>query len=123
MLSELLKLLTHRQRPYLVGPFVDWAGYSFPSGHTMSATLLYGMAAACLLPRLRCRYQRLLLGCFVGVIILMVGFSRVALGAHYMSDVVAAIAFGLVWLMLCPSLVQAAQPRRAGRSLAVEAVA
>ena len=42
LLNEWLKLLVHRHRPFVEGPFVDWSGYSFASGHTMGATLLYG---------------------------------------------------------------------------------
>jgi len=40
-MNELLKGLVHRPRPFLEGPFVDWSGYSFASGHTIGATLLY----------------------------------------------------------------------------------
>ena len=46
LLCEGVKLLVHRHRPYVVGPFVDWSGYSFPSGHTTCATLLYGLLCA-----------------------------------------------------------------------------
>src|SRR5262249_7460376 len=49
LLGEGLKLLVQRPRPYLTGMFVDWSGYSFPSGHTLSATLLYGFTALWLL--------------------------------------------------------------------------
>ena len=45
LMNELLKILVHRPRPYLEGPFVDWSGYSFASGHTIAATLLYGQLA------------------------------------------------------------------------------
>jgi membrane-associated phospholipid phosphatase len=41
-LNEWLKLVVHRQRPFVEGAFVDWSGYSFDSGHTIGATLLYG---------------------------------------------------------------------------------
>src|SRR5438094_673128 len=42
LLNEWVKVLVHRQRPFIDGPFVDWSGYSFASGHTIGATLLYG---------------------------------------------------------------------------------
>src|SRR2546430_15988769 len=45
LMNELLKILVHRPRPFLEGPFVDWSGYSFASGHTIGATLLYGQLA------------------------------------------------------------------------------
>jgi undecaprenyl-diphosphatase len=112
LLSEALKLLTPRQRPYLVGPFVDWSGYSFPGGHTMSATLLYGLVAVYLLPRLRSRQLRMLAVSGAALVTLLVGFSRIALGAHFLTDVLAAMIMGLVWLALCSNLVQATRRRR-----------
>ncbi len=45
LLNELVKVLVHRHRPFVDGPFVDWSGYSFASGHTIGATLLYGQLA------------------------------------------------------------------------------
>jgi len=101
LLGEGLKLLFQRQRPYLVGPFVDWAGYSFPSGHAISATLLYGFLCISLFGIVRARHWRALTVAVAAVITLMVGFSRIALGAHYFTDVVAGITLGLLWLMLC----------------------
>ena len=53
LIGEGIKLLVHRHRPYLVGPFVDWSGYSFPSGHTIGATLLYGWLAFLLVKMVR----------------------------------------------------------------------
>jgi undecaprenyl-diphosphatase len=101
LLNEWIKLLVHRHRPFVDGPFVDWSGYSFASGHTMGATLLYGQLLIFLLPLLKGRPLRIL--CVVGAasLVLLVGFSRIALGAHFLTDVVAAIVFGIAWLMLC----------------------
>src|SRR5205814_9755006 len=45
LLNERIKVLVHRPRPFLTGAFVDWSGYSFASGHTIGATLLYGQLA------------------------------------------------------------------------------
>jgi undecaprenyl-diphosphatase len=101
LLNEWIKLLVHRHRPFVDGPFVDWSGYSFASGHTMVATLLYWQLLIFLLPMLKGRPLRIL--CVVGAasLVLLVGFSRIALGAHFLTDVVAAIVFGIAWLMLC----------------------
>jgi undecaprenyl-diphosphatase len=82
-------------------PFVDWAGYSFPSGHAISATLLYGFLCISLFGIVRERHWRALTVAVSAVITLMVGFSRIALGAHYFTDVVAGITLGLFWLRLC----------------------
>jgi len=104
LLNEWLKLVVHRHRPFVDGPFVDWSGYSFASGHTIGATLLYGQLLLFLLPALTGRHRRKI--CIFGAIsiVLLVGFSRIALGAHFLTDVLAAIIFGIIWLMLCTVL-------------------
>jgi undecaprenyl-diphosphatase len=101
LLNEWLKVAVHRQRPFVEGPFVDWSGYSFASGHTIGATLLYGQLLLFLLPVLKARRSRLL--CIVSAmsLVVLVGFSRIALGAHFLTDVLAAIIFGTVWLAFC----------------------
>jgi len=101
LLNELIKILVHRPRPFSTGPFVDWAGYSFASGHTIGATLLYGQIALFLVPTIKARHWRTLTKCSAVLVVLLVGFSRIALGAHYLSDVLAAILFGSAWLTLC----------------------
>ena len=101
LLNEMVKLLVHRHRPYVDGAFVDWSGYSFASGHTIGATLLYGQLALFILPLIKRRHRRALVIATTTVLILSVGFSRIALGAHYLTDVLAAIFFGSFWLMFC----------------------
>lgn len=111
LLNEWLKLAVHRQRPFTAGPFVDWSGYSFASGHTIAATLLYGQLLILLLPLLKRRHLRIV--CVVGAVslVVLVGFSRIALGAHFLTDVLAAIFFGIIWLMLCMLLGKSIQRR------------
>jgi membrane-associated phospholipid phosphatase len=101
LLNEWVKLLVHRNRPFVEGSFVDWSGYSFASGHTIGATLLYGQLLLFVLPALKARHWRLL--CIFSAIslVLLVGFSRIALGAHFLTDVLAAMIFGTIWLALC----------------------
>jgi len=101
LLNELLKVVVHRQRPFLQGWFVDWSGYSFASGHTIGATLLYGQLALFILPAMKTRHWRRLTVFSVALLIALVGFSRVALGAHFLTDVLAAIVFGVLWLAFC----------------------
>jgi len=101
LLNEWVKILVHRQRPFVAGPFVDWSGYSFASGHTIGATLLYGQILLLILPCLKARHWRLLSVFSALSLIGLVGFSRVALGAHFLTDVLAAILFGIIWLALC----------------------
>jgi len=101
LLNEWLKVLVHRQRPFVNGPFVDWSGYSFASGHTIGATLLYGQLLLFILPTLKTRHCRILTVLSAACLVALVGFSRIALGAHFLTDVLAAIVFGIVWLALC----------------------
>ena len=104
LLNEWLKLAVHRDRPFIQGAFVDWSGYSFASGHTIGATLLYGQLLLFVLPSLKARHLRLLCIFSAGSLVLLVGFTRIALGAHFLTDVLAAIFFGIIWLMLCTVL-------------------
>jgi membrane-associated phospholipid phosphatase len=101
LLNEWVKVLVHRHRPFVDGPFVDWSGYSFASGHTIGATLLYGQLLLLVLPVLKARHWRLLCIASAISLVLLVGVSRIALGAHFLTDVLAGIFFGVVWLALC----------------------
>jgi membrane-associated phospholipid phosphatase len=101
LLNELVKVLVHRHRPLVDGPFVDWSGYSFASGHTIGATLLYGQLALFILPMIKGRRWRTLTVSSAALLIVLVGFSRIALGAHFLTDVLAAIFFGIIWLAFC----------------------
>jgi membrane-associated phospholipid phosphatase len=121
LLNEWLKVLVHRHRPFVDGWFVDWSGYSFASGHTIGATLLYGQLALFVVPAIKSRRWRALTLATAALFILLVGFSRIALGAHYLTDVMAAILFGIVWLTLC---LFAAKPlRRRPASVSIATVA
>lgn len=111
-LLPLLKMAFHRHRPNFENAFGIFQGYSFPSGHTMAATLLYGLLAVLAVLAFDTWRRRALavLGAFV--MILLVGFSRVYLGAHYLSDVLGAVAAGLAWLALSLTAVAALRRRR-----------
>ena len=101
LLNEWIKLLVHRHRPFVDGWFVDWSGYSFASGHTIGATLLYGQIALFLLPVVKSRRGRAVVFATAMFVIGLVGFSRIALGAHYFTDVVGGMLLGATWLSLC----------------------
>jgi undecaprenyl-diphosphatase len=100
-LNRLLKYFFQRQRPYFDDPILTLTSYSFPSGHTMMATVLYGVIAAYLLTNARGWQQKVATLLLASLVILLVGFSRIYLGAHYLSDVLGALAEGLAWLTLC----------------------
>lgn len=100
--NQLLKLLVHRARPVLAVEVMHEKTFSFPSGHTMAATIGYGMLAYVLVTYWRPRGspKRLI---FVAAVALMiaVGVSRVYLGMHFPTDVVGGFAAGTAWLAIC----------------------
>ncbi len=93
LLNMWLKLLFARPRPSVFTPLIAETTYSFPSGHTMGAVSLYGFAAYLLWRQ----GQRVWA---VGALLfgLLIAFSRIYLGVHYPSDVIGALAVGVVWL-------------------------
>jgi len=101
LLNALLKHVFVRQRPHFDDPLLTLTTYSFPSGHTLMAVVFYGALCALVVSRSANRRWRILTIALAGFMILIVGFSRVYLGAHYLSDVLAAIAEGLAWLAFC----------------------
>jgi membrane-associated phospholipid phosphatase len=114
LLNKTLKYVFHRPRPHFDDPILTLTSYSFPSGHTMLATVLYGVVAAYLVARTEDWWKRALIILSAGLLIVLVGFSRIYLGAHYLSDVMGALAEGLAWLSLCLTVVYFVWQRRAG---------
>jgi undecaprenyl-diphosphatase len=101
LLTTLAKFAFARPRPELVAHLVDVSSYSFPSGHAMSSAVTY-LTLGALLARTqaRKRIKAYLLGVAV-LLTLMIGVSRVYLGVHYPSDVLAGWSLGAAWAMLC----------------------
>jgi membrane-associated phospholipid phosphatase len=101
LLNYLLKNLFLRARPQFEHPIITSTGYSFPSGHTLAATVFYGALCAFALCYLRSWLSRTLALALCIFMVSLVGFSRIYLGAHYLSDVLAAMLEGLAWLAVC----------------------
>ncbi|MHB1243591.1 MAG: phosphatase PAP2 family protein [Gaiellaceae bacterium] len=109
LLNLVLKLSFHRARPEL--GVVQLDTYSYPSGHAMIATATYGAFAFLLWGRTRSGRTRILISAGVATIVLLICFSRLYLGVHYLSDVLGAVAAGATWLALSIAL-QAAYGER-----------
>jgi membrane-associated phospholipid phosphatase len=101
LLNILLKHFFHRQRPVLENPLLTLSSFGFPSGHTMGATLLYGVLAVFVAQSVRTWRLRALAFSMAALAGALIGLSRIYLGAHYLTDVVGAIAVGLAWLAFC----------------------
>jgi len=101
LLNAALKLVFERPRPIFDVPLLSLTTYSFPSGHASGSTLLYMSA---IIVFAQTRWQRLLIA--IGfTMVMLTAFSRVYLGAHYLSDVVAGVCVGLVWVHACRLLL------------------
>src|SRR5258707_9068545 len=112
-LNVVLKHFFHRERPVLENPLVTLSSYGFPSGHTMGATLLYGLLALLAARNLKTSNQRVASLVAACLIILLIGLTRIYLGAHFLSDVLGAIAAGAFWLAFCWTAVETLRRRRA----------
>jgi|SRR3989339_1368412 len=94
--TYILKLFFDRARP--AGALVLESSSSFPSGHATIAIAFYGFLAYLLLREIK-KYRPLTLVVSI-IIILAIGFSRLYLGVHYLSDVLAGYLVGAVWLAI-----------------------
>lgn len=101
IVSTLLKMTFQRARPDLVPHLDVVASSSFPSGHSMNAAVVYltlGTLLATAARRQRLKVYVIGVALFITV---MVGLSRIYLGVHYPTDVLAGWMAGLVWAILC----------------------
>ncbi len=94
LLGVVLKLLVGRHRPDLLDPVARAAGFSFPSGHALNAALAAGVFVLVLLPVARGALRWVLWGSAIAVAVLT-GLSRIVLGVHWTSDVVAGWLLGI----------------------------
>jgi undecaprenyl-diphosphatase len=97
VLDAVLKLVVHRPRP--IPYFIPKPStYSFPSGHALVSLCFYGLLAGMLSLSLRTRWQRAAVWIAAAGLIGLIGFSRVYLGVHWPSDVLAGYAAAIVWM-------------------------
>ena len=85
--------------------------YSFPSGHAMESFVAYGMLAYLAVLALKTWEARVAAVCGAALLVVLIGFSRMYLGVHYFSDVIAGYAAGGVWLS---ALITGAETIRRG---------
>jgi undecaprenyl-diphosphatase len=88
--------LIGRQRPVLPNPLEVIPFPGFPSGHMANATAFYGFLVYLLWPSLKDNLRRALFTLAMIVLVILVGWSRVYLGGHYLTDVLAGCALGLI---------------------------
>ena len=99
LISNLIKVAVARARP-AIDPLAGFTGASFPSGHTTAAAAFYASAALVLGRGRSFRVRTILAGVAVGIAV-AVGASRVLLGVHWFTDVLAGLALGWSWFAIC----------------------
>jgi membrane-associated phospholipid phosphatase len=103
----LLKMSFARQKIGSAKPPRSLSDYTFPSGHAMVAFIFYCLMLYLIAHKITSSTQRVLLSATTTAIVLLIGFSQLLVGGHYVSDVLAGYAAGLVWLVLTILSVEA----------------
>lgn len=103
-LNVLLKQIVQRPRPteYKI---ITETGYSFPSGHSMISMAFYGFLIYLIYQYVKNKYLKISLIAFLSILIISIGISRIYLGVHYTSDVIAGFCIAISYLVLYISSV------------------
>jgi undecaprenyl-diphosphatase len=115
ILNTTLKLTFHRARPQ---PFFDLLApksYSFPSGHSLASFCFFGALATVLTARIENKKINPVIWVTCGLMILLIGLSRIYLGVHYTTDVLAGYAAALIWIAVIRFLEMELLRRRKNR--------
>jgi len=126
VLNNVLKLYFDRARPNVFEWETHAASSSFPSGHAMSATVVYGTVAYLLARLQKHAWSRAITLVTAVVLVVLICTTRLYLGVHYPSDVLGGIVVGLAWAAFCMATFEASlvlARRRAAPSVVHEAVA
>jgi membrane-associated phospholipid phosphatase len=114
ILSSVVKVLVDRPRPEVDHPIVTALGKSFPSGHALSSTVCYGAVLLAYLPVIAPRWRRLAVVATAGLV-LAIGTSRLLLGVHFLSDVLAGFVLGGAWLIAATAIFETWRVERGRR--------
>jgi membrane-associated phospholipid phosphatase len=100
LLNTTLKLAFKRPRPVPYFNLLAPETFSFPSGHSLASCCFYAALAAMLAARIQRKRVRVALWIFAVTMFLLIGLSRIYLGVHYTTDVIAGFAAALIWIMV-----------------------
>lgn len=112
LLNVALKHIFQRARPSFDEPLLTLTTYSFPSGHAAGSTVFYGVLAAYLVCTIKPWRWRFIIVLSAIALVALVALSRLYLGVHYLSDVLAGIIVGIAWLALSLAAVATLRRRR-----------
>ena len=99
LLNNAIKNFYQRVRPEEIDHLIEQGGYSFPSGHSMGSIIVFGGLIFLVFRAFNSKAIKWGLGILLGFLILSIGLSRIYLGVHYPSDVIAGFSLGFTWLL------------------------
>lgn len=97
--NYIIKLIVERPRPSVLR-LTEEIGYSFPSGHSMTSLAFYGFIIYLLFKYQKDKNKRNIITVLLTILIILIGFSRIYLGVHYLSDVLGGFLLGGIYLIL-----------------------
>lgn len=105
IIESVVKLGVGRARPHFTHPVAQSSGNSFPSGHAMTSMAAFALLVLLTVPAVNRTAAKVAVVVVSVLAVALVGYSRVALGVHFVSDVVAGWLLGLAWVVACDWLV------------------
>ncbi len=100
LLTQVLKLIFERERPELIAQY-GGTGFSFPSGHSTGSIAFYGFIVYLLWKTVSTKWLKWFSVLFFALLAISIAFSRVVLGVHFFTDIVAGMSLGVAWLIIC----------------------
>ncbi len=106
LINHILKEIIRRERPPLEIRMVEETSFSFPSGHSMASFAFYGLIIYFICKYLKNKKIKNLFCIALGFLIFLIGISRIYLGVHYASDVIAGFAFSTIYLITYITIIK-----------------
>lgn len=97
--NKFIKYIIRRSRPSVL-KLIKQGGYSFPSGHAMIAVSLYGYLLYLVIIKIKNKYLKCFLTCFLLILIFSIGLSRIYVGVHYVTDIIGGYVFASIEVIL-----------------------
>ena len=110
IINVIIKNTVKRPRPDVLFRLSFESGYSFPSAHTMVATCFYGFIIYLILNQVKNKKIKNISTLLLSLLIFLIGISRIYLGVHYVTDVIAGFIFGIIVLVLFIKLIYLKNP-------------
>lgn len=105
ILNNVIKIIIRRSRPDVI-KLVTETSFSYPSGHTMASVSIYGIIIYLLLNSNINKTVKYISSVGLSLLTLLIGISRIYLGAHYTSDIIGAMLVSTIWLFIFTSIIE-----------------